>query len=458
MKGMQLDLPDARYERLREISVDDLNLTRVLLMIREGMIPNLQSLNLTITRPITLALSWLGHLRHLSLENTSKDIHPLPELNELTLDSLSLSGYAMEFQGMLPRILKLQRCFVKDSCDLEGCNEMSLDNVLWETDGISPGSLPTTSLAIQCGKFTAPVPNTLKSLTLISTQVEEISLQEVTSFYYDDRSRSSEGYRDINLAPSRLETLSITLHRDDVVLPPTVQKLVVHGVVPLELPMHLVSLDLEELGFDQLQLFQQLPTSVRSLRVIRCSFLRDGDIVVPESLKKLEFIGCSEVRDVGVKMSDAMESLLVIGAMPRIRQSEDNRTVKYLQAKTNTLLMDLRQFRLFCISQLGKPTFETFEDCFQDILTGQGWKTPEELQEYTKIIIGYPYHLQRIASSSIMMRVFLNGNQNIKFKFDKSIFELRKLRMVVEASRRETTPLDQALESILNELGGKKRR
>jgi hypothetical protein len=450
VSGLQLDLPFDTYRELKEISVDENNLIRILMMIKEGMIPALEKLSLTASRPIEITPTHLGNLRSLTLKNTSKELYHLPKLDGLFLDSLELSGYAMEFQGTLPSTLKLRGCYVKNSHELEGCEEMVLTNTRWDS-GTSPGSLPTVKLTIENGNLSRRLPETLKFLVLVNTEYTFPFPDGLVSLHYDDRREDVEDHPEIVLETRSLETLAVTLYRSGVFIPPTVRSLFVLGVMPSELPPGLVSLELDKLTVNQEHLFAALPGTVKSLRLLECAFTSNSDIVAPETLRKIEFISCAEGHQVGINASDSMESLLVIGMYPRIRTEylSEGSATRCLHAKTNALLMNLREFHLFCISQLGKLLFYSFEDCYTDIVMGVRWKTPEELRAYIGIMFRYPYRIPIIQTTFVAKKVVMEANPDATIRIGNTSRKVGDLRKTILSG---VPVADQRISSFVDEL------
>jgi hypothetical protein len=451
--NLQLDLPEEIdiFEELKEIKVDEMNLTQILMMIKEGKAPNLQELSLIVSRPIAISTTHLKHLRSLTLKNTSSSIHSLPNLSNLSLDSLDLTGYAIEFEDTLPHTLKLQNCYVKNSCNIPGCKSMKLINSIWNSE-TTPGSLPSDALTIEDGTLTTRLPGTIKRLILVNTEVSFPLPDSLTSLHYDDRRQDITERQSIDTRNLFLKTLVVTLYESEIHIPSTVESLSVMKTMPSDLPGGLVFLELNNLVVDQVKFFSQLPVLLSKIRLIECSFTSSNDIIIPETLRQLEFIACQDNYHVGIDVLDTTDTLLVIGPSPLIRprRLSPGSSARYLQAKTNTLLMNLREFHLFCISQLGRLSFAGFEDCYTDIVMGNKWRTPEELRKYTDIMYMYPFQIPNIRSQLVSKNILLYANPGATIKIGTTNHNVGNIRRLADSgTTRSTDPNLQVLIDLL---------
>jgi hypothetical protein len=226
--------------------------------------------------------------------------------------------------------------------------------------------------------------------------------------------------------------------------------------MPSDLPGGLVFLELNNLVVDQVKFFSQLPVLLSKIRLIECSFTSSNDIIIPETLRQLEFIACQDNYHVGIDVLDTTDTLLVIGPSPLIRprRLSPGNSVRYLQAKTNVLLMNLREFHLFCISQWGKHSFTSFEDCYTDIVMGNKWRTPEELRKYIDIMHMYPFQIPNIQSPFILKNILLHANPAVTIKIGITNHNVGNIRRLADSgTTRSTDPNLQVFIDLLKKDG-----
>jgi hypothetical protein len=308
---------------------------------------------------------------------------------------------------------------------------MKLINSIWNSE-TTPGSLPSDALTIEDGTLTTRLPGTIKHLILVNTEVSFPLPDSLTSLHYDDRRQDITERQSIDTRNLYLKTLVVTLYESEIHIPSTVESLSVMKTMPSDLPGGLVLLS--------------------KIRLIECSFTSSNDIIIPETLRQLEFIACQDNYHVGIDVLDTTDTLLVIGPSPLIRprRLSPGNSVRYLQAKTNVLLMNLREFHLFCISQWGKHSFTSFEDCYTDIVMG----TPEELRKYIDIMHMYPFQIPNIQSPFILKNILLHANPAVTIKIGITNHNVGNIRRLADSgTTRSTDPNLQVFIDLLKKDG-----
>jgi len=429
------------YERMKEISVDEFNLVRIIIMINEGFFPNLSSLKFFTDGTLTFNTSHLSNLRSLTLINMSDRKLPLPEIDGLDLDELSLNGYVLGFLERLPKKLSLEQCIVQDSADLPECEEMRLVETDWKKQ-----SMPSKSLYIERGVLNKKPPNTLIELYLIDSKVSEKTIN-----YYDlsalkvlrlDKVEMEDSAKVRTIISRKLEELIISSSEGGIKIPNSIITLRMKDT-PLRTKDNLLinfgdNIRVAELVNIKENLRELLDTlkktKVEELYMIECTFddaTEIEDQFIPSTMKKMRFIKCV-AEEINIYPPNSLRELVVIGKNPDIN-IDDNipSSFKWLHSMTNTLLMDLKEFRLFCIDKLNRGTFMEYEPCTADILTGKGWKTKSELVLYLYILLkDYPYTIPKPDKVSVGLQIVNLGNTAMKIKIGNSYYTIEYLRRI----------------------------
>jgi hypothetical protein len=448
VRDLQFNLPDREvYKELKEINVDEFNISRILQMIKNNLFPNLHSLTFSVSRPIMMNTMHLRELRSLTLDNISENLQSLPDLTDIKLDTLCLSGYVMEFTGDLPRFLKLCNCYVKDSVGLLGCETMKLVNTRWNA-----GSLPTKSLSIEQGSFSRELPDTLDELRFIDVSMNAdvpIIPHSLRSLHLDS---VCLGLLEQVKSIEHLDTLVLDTKGNQISLPKSVDSLTLSGTIIEGFPSNVTSVDLYSLVVNCANLLNTLPRSVTSLQIVKC-ILTSNDIqtdTIPESLKTLRIIECKSSNYSKIEPVNTLDELIVIDS-PFAVIDNPSSTSRYLCAKTNVLLMDIREFRLFCIGQSSMIMFDKFELCYDDITNGVHWKKPEELKKYMEIFLSYPYKIPRIRASLAGV-VLSKGNVDTVIKVGTKPYTVKSLKDTVKLLGSGALKGDKELDAFIREL------
>lgn len=451
VRNTEVILPaGADYERMKEISVDEFNLVRIIIMINDGFFPNLTSLKFFTDGTLTLNTSRLSNLRSLTLINMSDRKLTLPDIDGLDLDELSLNGYVLGFLESLPKKLSLEQCIVQESANLLGCEEMRLIETDWKKQ-----SVPSTSLYMEKGVLNKRLPDKLIELYLIDSKVEERAinyrdLKELRVLRLDNVQTDSDPPVDFVKArtitsKSKLQELIISSSEKEINIPDSVITLRMKDTIPSNFGENIRVAEFVKIN-ENLKLLLDNLVKVEELYLIECTF-GDANIIesdfIPISLTKMRFIRCTAD---GIKIDppNGLRELVVIGKSPDIIIDKSTPpSLKWLHSLTNTLLMDLREFRLFCVDKLNRGIFMEYEHCTWDILNGRGWKTRTELISYLSIISqDYPFIIPRPERGSVGLQIVNKGNTAMRIKIGNSAYTIDYLRRTKNEIERDIENFD----------------
>lgn len=119
------------FNNLKELIIDDYNINQVI--SRYSSFPTLESIEIDTTVEIDFNFSNFTKLKKIKIINTGERIKPCPNISNLEIEYLFLSGFALSFSGdKLPKELHLENCYVTSNNQLIGCEIMYLCSVIWE--------------------------------------------------------------------------------------------------------------------------------------------------------------------------------------------------------------------------------------------------------------------------------------------------------------------------------------
>jgi len=442
------------YKMLKEISIDDNNVTRILGMLETGFFPALQSLTIFAGGLIQFSPEALDNMRNLTsltLHNTGNEIFEFPRLgDQLALVNVKLVGYVVEFVGRLAPNLTLEKCYVNASRDLPGCEDMSLVNVRWDTM-----SMPSKALYIEKGVLDVQPPATLERLSLVDSVVklreDSLAALPLLTSLRLDKIDMGDNTLYLNLAPRLKDLVIYSMERRFSTMPETVSNLSLGGAFPFQLLPRMQKVELYRLNDSLRDILEMLPEFLETLEFVSCNFQFSVDIAeneFPRMLKNLRFYKCtgSDRVNVTIKRPGSVDELVIIGKQPELYAQElymsEGSRLKFLCSRTNVLLMDLREFQLYCIDKANKSMFPEFEDCVLDILHGTKWHDIPTCVKYGDILMAYPYHITCPHNEIVCAAMIKTANDAMVVdiaNIPHTIAALRALIRAPEADSERTT-------------------
>lgn len=476
--GQRRSVSVRNYELLKEITVDDINVISILQMIEYGLFPHLESLTIFASGRIEFgtlsALSTAeGHTRaelenhpmnklcSLTLHNMSDEVLELPNLGLgiLPLRELMLVGYAVEFKTRLPGKLTLEQCYVEGSQGLPGCEEMSLTNVRWDTM-----SMPSRSLYVERGVLNVQPPPTLERLQLVDSKVDlnDLSLNLLPKLSFARFDNIDTGNMLIILdSPERnLKELVISTEKEQFSrLPDTVVNM--HFAKSMfMLPLSIRRLNLHQLGIELCDILPVLPGNLEFLELTDCSFEESAVITerqFPNTLKTLHFFKCKSRNRITIAPPPTLTELVIIGKFPELQDENETwmgrrASFRWLHSLTNTLMMDLREFRLFCLDKLNKSIFQDFEECIIDATRAWKWLEPGECQKYVDILLEYPFHIPVTDSKEISRLIIERGNGGMLMNIANNTYTVDQLRALIAGPETDIEKTSDKLSRFVRNL------
>lgn len=454
VRGIEVELPEDIYEYLDEIEVDELNLSRILVMIKHKTFPNLRSLTIYTEGDIIFPIAELPNLRALALHNLTNEIRVLPSIDGLSLDQLSLSGYALEFLGSLPRVMRLEHCYIRGSRGLPGCEEMTLFHTKWILF-----SFPSRLLYVEGGRIEAQPPSTIESLTLILCKMRGLSftaMRELKELRLD----KCEGNIRVE---AELPITTLTVNMDYMLetkshIPDTVISLYLNSTNQsytlekntFKFPQRLMLLELYECMVDLYGLLGDLPKTVQEISLIKCDIHSQRMIEssrFPADLHLLHFIQC-ESDNMYPAIPSSLAELIVIGNHPGVY----GEAKKQMLCVTPVFMMDLVEFRLFCIDKNHRGVFKDFEEYYRDIVQAGRWITEEGKYAYLNILTMYPFQIPQPSDMIITKSVLKHGNEEMTIKIGRHTHTVKYINELIRQARDEDLEIgriDKELQNII---------
>jgi hypothetical protein len=426
--GIQVDIPNSTtYTMLKEITVDELNLTRILIMLQRNRFPVLESLTLFTAGEIELPIR---SIRKLHLYNVSASLLNLPNLNGLILEDLELSGYVLEFQGHLPKRLKLEECLVVRSEELLGCEDLELIETSWKTL-----SYPTKRFAVEGFLSISKIPNTLKELTLIDvviscnlpTNIDKLHLMKIGG--------------SINF-PKGAKTTTLTIDSDMInFLPTGLKNLYLQGtyIKGIIYPETLREIEILECKIDIFEFFRKVREGLEKLSFIKCQFASELKIIgYPKSLKELRFIKCV-CPDSIIEVSNTLRKLVIIGKYPH----PQGKAEEHIYSMTNILLMSDDEFLLFCIEKSRLQLFREYEEYHKDLSANV-----DRLREF----LSYQFVINVPSDATVLVNVILNANPKTIVIIKNHQYTVERLRADTLNIKNGSTNVDSLVFDLLQQV------
>jgi hypothetical protein len=218
----------------------------------------------------------------------------------------------------------------------------------------------------------------------------------------------------------------------------------------LKYPPHLLELELYECAVDLYGLLGDLPKTVSRIEFIRCTIHSQRTVEstrFPANLATLYFIRC-EAEAVNPAIPHTLEELMIIGGHPGVY----GEARQQMLCLTNVYLMDLVEFRLFCIDRLHKGPFKEFEDYYRDIIEASKSIPQETRHQYLAVLVAYPFQIPLPTDMIITKGVLKYANENMSIKFGRHNHTILYIRELIRQARNEELEigrLDKELQTVI---------
>jgi hypothetical protein len=354
-KGFRIDLPeDLECDMVEKITIDEKNLLKILRMISNEKFPNLSSLSLTVSTKLSLQSRNLKNLKNLTLINNSNTIIEFPSLVGIHLDMLDLKGFAIAFKKSLPKVLKFERCFIGESSDLEGCEELSLFDSVWKNI-----SFPTRILRVEVSELRGEIPKSIEILHIINT---EFTLN-VTDFTRLFDLRFDKVVKIEGTLPDSLKTLTVDgeFLTDEITLPNLTTLNVRGGTPSNKYGDTLTNVTFFGCELNMREQFAELTKrEIRKLNFSRCIMTGEREVEIEyDEFEEVVFYMCYG-KEIDFFFSKLPEKLIAIGDFIGIADFDG-----FL--KSEILLMTEKEMKLYLLGESFSPLFTDFWKCFRDI-------------------------------------------------------------------------------------------
>ena len=355
LKTNTVNLPYQTYGFLEEITIDELNLIRILEMLKKGFFPRLKNLSIESRSFFSLNFSegMYVNLRKISFQNLGTRLVQLQDLSNLHLDELDLLAYQITFSGSLPRKIRLEQCAValcavarcvcstsESECSterysMEQCEELTLISTKWQ-DFLPPSK----RLLIQKCSIRIPyLPPTLTELSFVDSEIQCTMLERIENL------KLIGGTIDLKISqnsPLKELTVGDSIAQSLVMLP-TIERLTIVGNGLPHSFAGIKSLTLVKAEVAIQNLLDSLPETMKELKMIRCITI--GETFIVRKLTSLNLYKCLIIQEV----------------------IHNPHLTSLIRSLTDLREMTLDEFEFLCISKSLATKFDDYWEYFHDL-------------------------------------------------------------------------------------------